>query len=807
MIVDARLAAGLDQISIGLAVFDENLRLVFCNSRYPLIRGYPIELCTPGVTLAELFRYNAARGDYGNGEAEVQVAERIAQIRRNADVTVDQALNDGRILAASYRPLAAGGLITTYEDVTDIRSAELTLRRDRARYEQVTKAVSEGLYDWNIESNEVQVSERLNALFDFAEGEATASDWVARLHPDDLASYRAALRAHLTGATSAFDTEYRIRDKANLYRWVQDRGIATRDRAGRAIRLVGAVSDISIRKNAERALRDSEERYSLAMSAINEGVYDWDVARDKIFYSPNVRKVLGFTEEEMRTPRDWIQRIHPEDLPAYRAAWAAHFRGETQRFLCEIRYRHADGSIHWARQHGTGIRDANGRVVRVVGSTGDISGEKTLEHERDEARTRLSVALESMSAGFALFDTDDRLVMCNSPYRRFFAEKADPEIAAMVVPGMRFEDYVRKAFERGMYPDARSDVETYMRMRLAQRRKPLGGFELQLSDGRWLYVTEQPTHDRGLVAIYTDITDVKRREQELQMARHAAETALVDLRKAQDRLVQTEKLASLGQLTAGIAHEIKNPLNFVNNFATLSTELLAELKEVAAAAIEKLDEEKRAELEEVVGMLSGNLDKIAEHGRRADGIVKSMLAHSRGSSGDRQLADINALVDESLNLAYHGARAQDQNFNITLERDFDPAIKPIELVPQDITRVFLNLFGNGFYAVNKRARAYTDGSFRPVLRVATHDAGDTVEIRVRDNGVGIPAEIRDKLFQPFFTTKPTGEGTGLGLSISYDIVTQQHGGAIAVDSEEGVFTEFTVRLPRGGRALPAKELS
>jgi len=206
-------------------------------------------------------------------------------------------------------------------------------------------------------------------------------------------------------------------------------------------------------------------------------------------------------------------------------------------------------------------------------------------------------------------------------------------------------------------------------------------------------------------------------------------------------------------------------------------------------------------------MLTSNLAKVAEHGRRADGIVRSMLAHSRGGGGDRQAVDLNALVEESLNLAYHGARAQDQNFNITLERDFDPAIKPVELVPQDITRVFLNLFGNGFYAANKRARTSADGHFRPVLRVATHDTGDAVEIRVRDNGVGIPAEIRDKLFQPFFTTKPTGEGTGLGLLISYDIVTQQHSGAIAVDSQEGVFTEFTVRLPRGVRALQAKGLS
>ncbi len=217
-------------------------------------------------------------------------------------------------------------------------------------------------------------------------------------------------------------------------------------------------------------------------------------------------------------------------------------------------------------------------------------------------------------------------------------------------------------------------------------------------------------------------------------------------------------------------------------------------------ALASLDEDKRADLDDTIDMLTGDLDKIGEHGRRADNIVKSMLEHSRGVTGERREIDLNALVEESLNLAYHGARAQDQSFNITLERAFDAALKPIDLVPQDITRVFLNLFGNGFYAANKRAHGDGAAGFRPVLRVATHDEGDAVEITVRDNGTGIPAGIRNKLFQPFFTTKPTGEGTGLGLSISYDIVTQQHGGSITVDSEEGAFTEFTIRLPRNGLA-------
>jgi two-component system, NtrC family, sensor kinase len=279
--------------------------------------------------------------------------------------------------------------------------------------------------------------------------------------------------------------------------------------------------------------------------------------------------------------------------------------------------------------------------------------------------------------------------------------------------------------------------------------------------------------------------------------------SLERLKAAQANLIQSEKMASLGQLTAGIAHEIKNPLNFVNNFAGLSRELLDELKQAVDALLAEPDEDKSAELQDTMDLLTGNLAKIVEHGRRADGIVKSMLAHSRGGTGDWQGSNINALVEEALNLAYHGARAQDKDFNVTLERDFAET-KPIEVVPQDVTRVFLNLFGNGFYAAKKRRLSGAGSDYRPTLTVSTRDFGEAVEVRVRDNGTGIQPEVRAKLFQPFFTTKPPGEGTGLGLSISYDIVTQQHGGTIEVESEPGSFTEFTVRLPRSRRVAQSR---
>jgi two-component system, NtrC family, sensor kinase len=297
--------------------------------------------------------------------------------------------------------------------------------------------------------------------------------------------------------------------------------------------------------------------------------------------------------------------------------------------------------------------------------------------------------------------------------------------------------------------------------------------------------------DQAVIAI----SNVNLFEQVQQRTRELAKS-LDELRTAQDRLVQTEKLASLGQLTAGIAHEIKNPLNFVNNFSALSAELVGEMSDVLAKT--SLDTATREELDELARMLKGNLEKVVQHGKRADSIVKNMLQHSREGSGEHRLADINAIVDESLNLAYHGARAEKAGFSIVLQRDLDPSVGMADVYPQEITRVLLNLISNGFYATTKRKVEAGDG-FDPILSAATKNLGDKVEIRIRDNGTGIPVQVKEKIFNPFFTTKPSGEGTGLGLSMSHDIIVKQHGGSIDVETEPGLFTEFRIVLPRTGQ--------
>jgi signal transduction histidine kinase len=293
------------------------------------------------------------------------------------------------------------------------------------------------------------------------------------------------------------------------------------------------------------------------------------------------------------------------------------------------------------------------------------------------------------------------------------------------------------------------------------------------------------------------IENVRLFEAEQHRTRELAKS-LEDLRTTQDRLVQTQKLASLGQLTAGIAHEIKNPLNFVNNFSGVSVEMIDELQETLEGI--KVTSEAHAAIAELTDTLRDNLNKIVQHGKRADAIVKNMLLHSREGSGEHRPVDVNALVEESLNLAYHGARAENQSFKINMERSLDPAAGQVDVYPQEITRALLNLISNGFYAATKRKERDKSECYEPTLTASTKNLGDRVEITIRDNGTGIPTEVREKMFNPFFTTKPAGEGTGLGLSITHDIIVKQHSGSIEVGTQPGEFTEVRIILPRAARS-------
>ena len=582
------------------------------------------------------------------------------------------------------------------------------------------------------------------------------------------------------------------------------------------------------------------------------------------------------------------------------------------------------GDYRWVRDHAIGVRGDDGKVKRLVGAVRDVTDVKAAHEALAEARDRFQDAIEALSSGFVLFDADDRIVVCNSKYREYF-----PKLADMVAPGTPFADIIQTAMDRGLFPESGDNPDEWLAALLKRRAAASGVREQHLDGGLWLQISDHRTKDGGIVSIYTDVTELKNREEELRTqsaileatlenmeqgismvdpdlnvvmfnkkfleffqfpedqfkrgfpmeqafrlnaergeygvgdieqqiqerlelsqkflphrferttandtameivgnpvegggfvttysditerkqreadltaAKEAAERALQDLQKAQDRLVQAEKMASLGQLTAGIAHEIKNPLNFVNNFAKLSGELLVELAEILKDPMDALEGDDRDDAEDLFETVKQNLSKINEHGRRADSIVKNMLLHSREGPSERQRADLNALAEEALNLAYHGARAENPNFNIEMVKALAPEVGDIECYSQDLMRVFLNLITNGIYAANKRKAS--EKEIDPTISLTTQDLGDKVSVEIRDNGSGIPTNVQEKIFTPFFTTKPAGEGTGLGLSLSYDIVVKQHGGTLSVDSEPGVFTSFVVTVPRSLPEMPAE---
>lgn len=278
---------------------------------------------------------------------------------------------------------------------------------------------------------------------------------------------------------------------------------------------------------------------------------------------------------------------------------------------------------------------------------------------------------------------------------------------------------------------------------------------------------------------------VVERTAALTKQKEELEEALLELKSTQVQLIQAEKMASLGELTAGIAHEIQNPLNFVNNFSELTNELIDEMNE-------EIDKGDYEEVKALAIDIKQNLEKINHHGKRADSIVKGMLQHSRTSSGQKDLTDINSLVDEFLRLSYHGLRAKDKSFNSDFKTHLEPELPKVAVIPQDMGRVFLNLINNAFYAVNEKKKRAED--FNPLVEVSTKNLGKSVQITISDNGGGIPEHIKSKIFQPFFTTKPTGEGTGLGLSLSYDIV-KAHGGELRVESKDGEGSVFIINLP------------
>lgn len=628
-------------------------------------------------------------------------------------------------------------------------------RNDRmaARAIQAIDAIAEGIYEWRIATGELWVSDRLYEIMGLEPGELTSAGWTARVHPDDIETYRAAIVAHLKGITERLIHEYRVRRYDGAYLWIRDTAKAERGRDSRATALIGGVIDISARKKADEALRQSEERYALAMRAVREGVYDWNVADDSIYYSPSVYAMLGLTESQMCTPQDWFNRIHPDDRPAYQEAIRNHFRGKTDRVEVEYRFRNAVGEWRWARQHGIGERDETGRVTRVVGATGDITDERRLAQELRAAQDRLTGAIEALAEGFALWDSEDRLVMCNSVYAHWFGPASD-----MVTPGRRFRDIIRAGAQVGMFPHVGDDIDAWVDDVIERRAQTLGSREQHLSGDIWLQITDHKLPDGGLVSVYTDVSDIKRREAQLGELVESLAVARNEATRANE---------AKSRFLANMSHELRTPLNAIIGFTRI----------VIRRARDTLDDKQYGNLENILTsaehlltLINSVLDLSKIEAQRVDVLPEEIELEP---FVERCLQTVQPLVDHD---------------KIELRKDIDAGLTTIYSDPEKLRQILINLLSN--------AVKFTE---QGNIGVKAFQRGDThVALAVSDTGIGIPKDKLSAIFEEFsqVDTSSTREhgGTGLGLAIGRRLA-ELLGGGIQVESREGAGTTFTVTLP------------
>lgn len=564
------------------------------------------------------------------------------------------------------------------------------------------------------------------------------------------------------------------------------------------------------RRQAEHALRDSEAMVRAIFETAVEGIVVSDEQGTIITVNHATERLFGYAAHDLIGEN--VRILMPAPYADEHDGYIAHYRMSGERRIMgtgrEVRGRNRDGSTIDISVSVSEIV-VDGQTL-FTGIIHDISQRKRAEAALKESEERFRVLVENAPEAIIVIDHETgRFEDVNDNAVRLFG--FDRETLLRMNPSDLSPE---------VQPDGTPSVVKFVdRMELALRGgKPVFEWTHRNAEGDEiaceLRLLRLPSTDRQLVrGSITDITERKQAEQvldnyrvtleeevaarteELAEKNHALEETLSQLRETQDQLIINQKMASLGALTAGIAHEIKNPLNFVNNFADITAELVAELDEILKKHRVALDEDAQRAVDELLSDVRTNTAKISEHGRRADSIVRGMLLHSRGKPGERQEVVVNELVDEYVKLAYHGMRAQNPSFNISIETHYDPATGTISGVPQDLSRVLLNIVNNACYAAHER-KLREDGAFEPRLRVSTHDLKDRIEVRVRDNGAGLTKELRDRIFEPFFTTKPAGKGTGLGLSISHDIIVQEHHGELLVDSEPGAYTEFRIILPR-----------
>ncbi len=826
-----QLRAVLDNIPAGVYLANADLEIEVYNDQFGELYGFPDGLVYDGQKLPTLVLWLAEHGNYADMDVEEAVAARVAMLRSGKQASAEQTPPTGRPVQLTYGPTGHGGVCGVITDITEHKKAEAALEESRAQLDTILESSPAGISVTLADSGALayanaHFAELLRLGEDRNLGQVLRDFWT---DPEDRA--RIIDRIKQDGEVRDVEVERRRADGSSFWALMSGQVITYKGQDA----ILAWTADITERKKAEQRFRALLESAPDAMVIVDR---DGKI----VLVNQQTERLFGYGTDELMGRE--VEILVPERL---RARHPEHRRNFFDK--AGVRPMGAGLELHGVAKGGrefpieislSPIETAEGMLVSAA--VRDITERKRVEHELQRKSKLIELLSQTAEAANKAASFETALAECltlickNIDWPVGHAYVRPPDGAErMVCSGIwylsdeeRFKAFKeiseKTSFEPGVglpgsvmaggRPEWIDDVTQQLNFVRGKGGGALGlhsAFAAPVIEGTDVlavleFFTEEVLEPdeltlqtfQALMQVGDQLGQVMRRVRaaaELRQSKESAEAALADLQTAQQQLVRSEKMASLGQLTAGIAHEIKNPLNFVNNFSETSVELLGELEEALEPVQEKFDQDTRDEVDDIVETLKGDLEKVNHHGKRADGIVRSMLLHARGDEAQRLPTGVNDLVDEALNLAFHGERARDTSFQVTLERNFGEATGEAAVLPQEITRVLVNIFSNAFYAVKKRHKAAEKG-YEPTVTVWTDDKGEEIEIRVRDNGTGMPEEVREKLFDPFFTTKPTGEGTGLGMSMSFDIIVQQHGGRIEVASEAGVFTEFVIGLPR-----------
>ncbi|MGI9483350.1 MAG: PAS-domain containing protein, partial [Hyphomicrobiales bacterium] len=501
------ILSGLDHLSVGFGIFDSEKRLVSHNRKFVELRGYPDDFVVVGTLLETLLVFNAERGDFGPGDVDGHVRERLAEIDKSDNRLVEHRMPSGQILAIRYTHLEDGGLLVAIEDRTSERQAQMAMERSEERYALISDAAEEAVYEWNISKDLFYASPRLETFLGVKShtGGNRLWTWLELIHEGDRDKYTKVLEAHRSGEVERWSCEYRIRTADGTYRWVSDHGTSVRDSSGEAVRMVAALRDITERVESAAALRASEEWHSLVAQATSDGLYDWRLETNKLHVSDQLIKLFGF-EADTLLSEDWANLIYEEDFEHYKKTLIAHLKGETPKLECEYRIRSSMGEYRWARDQGIAVRNEDGRAVRLVGAVRDITSIRAAEEELDLLQARLMDSLESLSDGFLLLDTDNRVQLWNSRYMEIFSAAAGQDMTHIVRKGRPFFEMIKDGYDVGIFMPHPEGVDGWLEGRRKAWAQPQADLRVELANGTWLMINERRMSDGGRVAIYTDIT-------------------------------------------------------------------------------------------------------------------------------------------------------------------------------------------------------------------------------------------------------------------------------------------------------------